>query len=602
MILKEMSLGSTAVYYVQKSFRKENGKPTTKKVERLGTIEDLKKRFGEEDPIGGAKRYVAELTIQEKENRKKVTVDYSPTVLIDKNVQRSYNGGYLFLQKVYHDLGLDKICKKMEKKHRNKYDLDSILQMLLYTRILYPGSKLSSLEDAKRFIEQPTADIHQVYRALSLLAKENEGIQAAVYKNSLKLGKRNDSVIYYDCTNYYFESEEEGGLRQYGHSKESRPNPIVQMGLFTDKDGIPLAFCVNPGNTAETTTLKPLEDTLRTKFGLSKVITCTDGGLASYENRLNDHVGERAFITVQSLKKLAEHLQNWALETKGWRMVIFDKDEEKKPRLSEEEYDLTQLDPDVYADKLFCRERWIKTTLAKTGEELPQRLIVTFSFKYREYLRHIREKQVARAENIIKNGVADKLGKGQNDPKRFIMKESCTIDGELAQYNSYSLNQEMIDQEARFDGFYGICTDLEDDNAGEIIRLNGGRWIIEDCFRITKTEFEARPVFLRRDDRITAHFLTCFLALILYKYLAKKVNRGGKRFSPGEIIDTLQDMNFLSIPGEGYIPTYTRTDLTNHLHGSAGFRTDTQIVTKKAMRSIIAQTKTVDKSDDGDEA
>ena len=599
MILKEMSLGSTTVYYVQKSFRKENGKPTTKKVERLGTIEDLKKRFGEEDPIGGAKRYVAELTIQEKENRKTVTVDYSPTVLIDKNAQRSYNGGYLFLQKVYHELGLDRICKKMEKKHRNKYDLDSILQMLLYTRILYPGSKLSSLEDAKRFIEQPTADIHQVYRALSLLAKENEDIQAAVYKNSQKLGRRNDAVIYYDCTNYYFESEEENGLRQYGHSKENRPNPIVQMGLFTDKDGIPLAFCINPGNTAETTTLKPLEDKLREKFGLSKVVVCTDGGLASYENRLNDHVGERAFITVQSLKKLEGNLQDWAAQTTGWRLVNFKG--KKGPELSEEEYDLTQLDPEVYADKLFCRERWIKTTLSKTGEELEQRLIVTFSFKYREYLRHIRGKQIARAESIIKNGAAGKLGKGQNDPKRFIKGESCTIDGEMAEFTSYTLNQEMIDQESRFDGFYGICTDLED-NAPEIIRMNGGRWIIEDCFRITKTDFEARPVFLQRDDRIRAHFLTCFLALILYKYLAKKINRGGKHFTPDEIIGTLQDMNFLSITGEGYIPTYTRTDLTNNLHGSAGFRTDTQIVTKKAMRSIIAQTKTVDKSDDGDEA
>ena len=599
MILKEMSLGSTTVYYVQKSFRKENGKPTTKKVERLGTIEDLKKRFGEEDPIGGAKRYVAELTIQEKENRKTVTVDYSPTVLIDKNAQRSYNGGYLFLQKVYHELGLDRICKKMEKKHRNKYDLDSILQMLLYTRILYPGSKLSSLEDAKRFIEQPTADIHQVYRALSLLAKENEDIQAAVYKNSQKLGRRNDAVIYYDCTNYYFESEEECGLRQYGHSKENRPNPIVQMGLFTDKDGIPLAFCINPGNTAETTTLKPLEDKLREKFGLSKVVVCTDGGLASYENRLNDHVGERAFITVQSLKKLEGNLQDWAAQTTGWRLVNFKG--KKGPELSEEEYDLTQLDPEVYADKLFCRERWIKTTLSKTGEELEQRLIVTFSFKYREYLRHIRGKQIARAESIIKNGAAGKLGKGQNDPKRFIKGESCTIDGEMAEFTSYTLNQEMIDQESRFDGFYGICTDLED-NAPEIIRMNGGRWIIEDCFRITKTDFEARPVFLQRDDRIRAHFLTCFLALILYKYLAKKINRGGKHFTPDEIIGTLQDMNFLSITGEGYIPTYTRTDLTNNLHGSAGFRTDTQIVTKKAMRSIIAQTKTVDKSDDGDEA
>ncbi|MBQ7195621.1 MAG: IS1634 family transposase [Bacteroidales bacterium] len=599
MILRTVSSKNTTLYYVQKSFRQENGKNATKYVERLGNIEQLKARFGEEDPVGEAKKYVAELTRAEKDSQKSIMIECKPAVLIDKNRQRCFNGGYLFLQKVYHELGLDKICKKIEKKHKNEYDLDAILQMLLYTRILYPGSKLSSLEDAKRFIEQPEADIHHVYRALSLLAKENENIQAAVYKNSLKLGKRNDTVIYYDCTNYYFESEEESGLRQYGHSKESRPNPIVQMGLFTDMDGIPLAFCINPGNTAETTTLKPLEDTLREKFGISKVITCTDGGLASYENRLNDHVGERAFITVQSLKKLEKPLQDWALETKGWRMVIYEKD--KAPRLSEEVYDLAKLDPKVYADKLFCRERWIKTKLSKTKEELEQRLIVTFSFKYREYLRHVREKQIARAKGLIESGAACKLGKGQNDPKRFIKSESCTIDGEIAEYTSYALNQEMIDQEARFDGFYGICTDLED-SAPEIIRLNGGRWIIEDCFRITKTDFEARPVFLQRDDRIRAHFLTCFLALILYKYLAKKVNRAGKHFSPDEIISTLQNMNFLSIPGEGYIPTYTRTDLTNNLHGSAGFRTDTQIVAKKTMRSIIAQTKAVDKNDDGGDA
>ena len=579
---------NATLYYVQKSYRTDSGKSSTRTVERLGTIEEVKSRFGEENTLEAVKKYIKELTAADKELRRDVTIKLSQDKIISKNEQRCYNGGYLFLQKVYHELSLDKICKKIEKKHKNEYDLDAILQMLLYTRILYPGSKLSSLEDAKRFIEQPEADIHHVYRALSLLAKENEDIQAAVYKNSLKLGKRDSSVIYYDCTNYYFESEEESGLRQYGHSKESRPNPIVQMGLFTDMDGIPLAFCINPGNTAETTTLKPLEDTLREKFGISKVITCTDGGLASYENRLNDHVGERAFITVQSLKKLEKPLQDWALETKEWRMVIYEKD--KAPRLSEEVYDLTKLDPKAYADKLFCRERWIKTKLSKTKEELEQRLIVTFSFKYREYLRHVREKQIARAKGLIDSGTACKLGKGQNDPKRFIKSESCTIDGEMAEYTSYTLNQEMIDQEARFDGFYGICTDLED-NAPDIIKMNGGRWIIEDCFRITKTDFEARPVFLQRDDRIRAHFLTCFLALILYKYLAKKVNRGGKHFSPDEIISTLQDMNFLSIPGEGYIPTYTRTDLTNNLHGSAGFRTDTQIVSRQRMKKIISEVK-----------
>ena len=540
------------IEFVKKSYRNEDGKPSTKYVERLGTLEDLEKRFGGEDPIGEAKKYVAELTAKEKENRKKIMLECNPAALIDKNAQRCYNGGYLFLQKVYHELGLDKICRKIEKRHRNKYDLDEILQMLLFTRILYPGSKLSSLEDAKRFIEQPKVDIYQVYRALSILAEESDDIQADVYRRSLKLGKRRDKVIYYDCTNYYFESEEENGLRQYGHSKENRPNPIVQMGLFTDMDGIPLAFCVNPGNTAETITLKPLEEKLKEKFGLSKVVVCTDGGLSSYDNRKHDSVGERSFITVQSLKKLEGHLQDWATQTTGWKLVDFSA--KNGPMLSKEEYDLTQLNPDEYADRLFCRERWIKS----------------------------------------------KLSKGQNDPKRFIKCEKCTVDGEVAQYSSYSLNQEMIDQESRFDGFYGICTDLWDD-APEIIKVNGGRWIIEDCFRLTKTEFEARPVFLRRDDRITAHFLTCFLALIIYKYLTKKVNRTGEQFSPDQIIGTLQDMNFLNITGEGYIPTYTRTDLTNHLHGSAGFRTDTQIVTKKAMKSIIASIKTSKDEKDNDE-
>lgn len=573
-------------YYIQKSYRTDDGKSSTKTVERLGTIDEVKARFGEENTMDAVKAYIKELTKADKERNRDVIVKLSQSKMIKKDEQRCYNGGYLFLQKVYHELGLDKICKKIEKTHKNEYDLNSILSMLLYTRILYPGSKLSSLEDAKRFVEQPEVDIHQVYRALSLLAMESDNIQAAVYKNSLKLGVRHDKVIYYDCTNYYFESEEECGLRQYGHSKESRPNPIVQMGLFTDMEGIPLAFCVNPGNTAETTTLKPLEDKLRDKFGLSKVVVCTDGGLASYENRKNDHVGERAFITVQSLKKLERHLQDWATETKGWRIVMFDGTE--NPKLSEKEYDLAELDPKAYANSLFCRERWIK--VGKKGHELEQRLIVTFSFKYREYLQFIREKQVARAENIIKRGVIGKYGKSQNDPKRFIKSESCTLDGELAQYNSYSLNQEMIDQESRFDGFYGICTDLEDD-APAIIRTNGGRWIIEDCFRITKTDFEARPVFLQRDDRIKAHFLTCFLSLILYKYLAKKINRGGYHFSPDEIISTLKDMNFVSVAGEGYIPTYTRTNLTNNLHGSAGFRTDTQIVAKQQMKKIISQSK-----------
>ena len=579
MILKSCNSKNYTFYYVQKSFRTETGKCSTKNIERLGTIDDLRKRFGDKDPIGEAKKYVAGLTAAEKESNKKVIVEYSPTAFIQKNEQRSYNGGYLFLQKIYHELGLDYICKKLEKKHKNKYDLSEILSMLLYTRVLYPGSKLSSLEDAKRLIEQPSADIHQVYRALSLLATEFNEVQADVYKRSLKLGKRDTRVVYYDLTNYFFEWEEEQGLVQYGHSKEGRPLPIVQMGLFMDKDGFPLAMCIEPGNTAETTTLKPMEELLKEKFGLSKLVVCTDGGLSSYENRKNDSVGDRAFITVQSLKKLKKPLQDWALEATGWHMSG-----------SNEEYDLSQLNPDEYYNVTFYKERWEPIKMS-TGEVLEQRLIVTFSFKYREYLSYVRNRQISRAQALIDSGRGNtSKRKSPNDAKRYIKSEYCTSDGELAQIENFSLNQDMIDQESRFDGFYGICTDLEG-SAPEIIQINGGRWIIENGFRTMKTDLRARPVYLKRDDRIKAHFLTCFLSLLLYKYLEKKVNRGGQYFTTSEIIGTLRDMNFLSVNGEGYIPTYTRTDLTNNLHGSAGFRTDYQIVTKKQMRSIIAQTK-----------
>ena len=580
MVLKEINLGKQPIYYVQKSYRKENGRPATKNYERLGTIDELKARFGEADPIGGAKRYIAELTAAEKEANKKVIVEYSPSAMIVKGEQRSYNGGYLFLQKIYYELGLDYICKKIAKKHKLvKYDLNSILSMLVYTRILYPGSKRSSLEDAKKFFEQPECTLEQVYRALSLLASEFNEIQADVYKRSLKLGKRNTSVVYYDLTNYFFEWEEEGGLVQFGHCKEGRPLPIVQMGLFVDHDGLPLAMCIEPGNTAETSTLKPMEQILKDKFGLSKLVVCTDGGLSSYENRKNDSVGDRSFITVQSLKKLKKHLQEWALDGKGWHIDG-----------SGEEYDISALDGKEYYDTLFFKERWDPTPMS-TGETLEQRIIVTFSFKYQEYLAYVRERQVTRAAALLAKGRgATSKKKSPNDAKRFIKAEYVTPDGELAQAANYSLDQDMIDQEARFDGFYALCTDLHDP-APAIIKLNGGRWIIENGFRIMKTDFDARPVYVRRDDRIKAHFLTCFLALLIYKYLEKKVNRGGKHFTTDEIVDTLRSMDFLSVAGEGYIPTYTRTDLTNNLHGSAGFRTDTQIVTKQKMRSIISQTK-----------
>lgn len=581
--------GRFTYLYAIKGYRTDEGKSTTKVVEKFGTIEELREKMPGIDPVEWARERVAEMTAKEKEEDKKVIIEYDPRESIVKGGRRCYNGGYLFLQKIYYELGLDYISKKIAKKHKLvKYDLNSILSMLVYTRILYPGSKRSSLEDGKKFFEQPGCTLGQVYRALSLLATEFNEIQADVYRRSLKLGNRNTGVVYYDLTNYFFEWEEEGGLVQYGHCKEGRPQPIVQMGLFMDREGFPLAMCIEPGNTAETSTLKPMEEILKDKFGLSKLVVCTDGGLSSYENRKNDSVGERSFITVQSLKKLKKYLQEWALDSKGWHIDG-----------SDEEYDISTLDSKEHYETLFYKERWDPTPMS-TGETLEQRIIVTFSFKYREYLAYVRERQVTRAAALLAKGQgATSKKKSPNDAKRFIKVEHITRDGELAQIESYSLNQEMIDQEARFDGFYALCTDLED-TAPEIIRLNGGRWRVEALFRNMKTDFKARPVYVRRDDRIKAHFLTCFIALLLYKYLEKKVNRGGKHFTTDEIVDTLRSMDFLSTGGEGYIPTYTRTDLTDHLHGSAGFRTDNQIVTKRKMRNIISLTKKREK-DDGSE-
>ena len=440
--------GRFTYLYAIKGYRTDDGKSTTKVVKKFGTVEELREKLNGEDPIEWAKAQVARMTEQENEESKKVVIECNPKALISKGEQRSYNGGYLFLQKIYYELGLDYICKKIAKKHKLlKYDLNSILSMLVYTRILYPGSKRSSLEDAKKFFEQPECTLEQVYRALSLLAGEFNEIQADVYKRSLKLGKRNTSVVYYDLTNYFFEWEEEGGLVQYGHCKEGRPLPIVQMGLFMDHDGFPLAMCIEPGNTAETSTLKPMEQVLKDKFGLSKLVVCTDGGLSSYENRKNDNIGERSFITVQSLKKLKKHLQEWALDSKGWHIDG-----------SGEEYDISTLDAKEHYETLFFKERWDPTPMS-TGETLEQRIIVTFSFKYKEYLSYVRERQVTRAVALLAKGQgATSKRKSPNDAKRFIKAEYVTPDGELAQTASYSLNQEMIDQESRFDGMPCVRT------------------------------------------------------------------------------------------------------------------------------------------------
>ncbi|MGB9840986.1 IS1634 family transposase [Thermovenabulum sp.] len=560
---------NSASLYITKSIY-ENGRRTTKVVEKLGTYAELKEKLGDQDPIEWAKKYIEELNRKEKEENKDIIVKYSPSKVIAKGEQRLFNGGYLFLQKIYHELKLNKLCKEISLKYKFTFNLNSVLSRLLYARIIYPSSKLATFQLSTRFIEQPDFELQHIYRALEVIAKETDLIQSYLYKNSLRISKRNTGVLYYDCTNYFFEIEQEDGLKQYGVSKEHRPNPIVQMGLFMDGDGIPLAFVINKGNINEQLTLKPLEEKILSDFNLSRFIVCTDAGLASDSNRKFNNKGERAFITTQSIKKLKAYLREWALDPEGWSLADDDRT-----------YNITEIDENMYKDKLFYKERWIK----ENG--LEQKLIVTYSIKYRDYQRNIRNSQIERAQRAIDSN-PDKIERyNPNDYKRFIEKSHCTAEGEVAKHKIYRINTELISKEELFDGFYAVCTNLED-SPSSIVNVIKRRWEIEECFRIMKSEFKARPVYLSRDDRIIAHFTTCFISLVIYRLLEKKLN--GK-YTCHEIINGLRDMNFLEVKGEGYIPAYTRTDFTDDIHEAFGFRTDYQIVSKNQMKKILRYTK-----------
>lgn len=561
------SKNAASLYVIKDVIR--NGKRTTKIVEKLGTLEELKKKLKNEDPIEWSKKYIKNLNDQEKIHTRKIIIEKSQNKLIEREKQTLYNCGYLFLEKIYYELKLNNICEEISQKYQFKFDLNSILSNLIYTRIIEPSSKLSSFEASKKFIEQPNYELHDIYRALEVISKETELIEAEVYKNSLDVVNRNTKILYYDCTNYFFEIEQAEGLKQYGLSKENRPNPITQMGLFMDGDGFPLAFNVNSGNTNEQTTLKPLEKQIIKDFELSKFVVCTDAGLASNENRKFNNIQNRSYIVTQSLKKIKGHLKEWALSPEDWHTINLNK-----------KINLNDIDSSGDNEEIYYKERWIN----ENG--LEQRLIVSYSPKYAEYQRSVRNRQIERAQNLINNPT--KISKNrQDDPKRFIKSASVTNDGEIASKKVFSLNTTAIEKEEEFDGFYAVCTTLEDD-ISEIIKINKRRWEIEESFRILKTDFKTRPVYLKRDDRIKAHFTTCFLSLLIYRILEHSLN---EKYTNEKIISTLREMNLAYESEEGYIPLYTRNDITDDLHEKYEFRTDYEITTENKMKKILKNIK-----------
>lgn len=567
--------GKSRALYVMQSFRKENGGTSSRVYRRLGRLDEMLERFGQDHDkmMVWAKSEAAKDTEEYRRKNGTVSITLSKSAYIPKDEERSFDVGYLFLQCLCADLRLDNICRKISSRHKYTYDFAAILTDLIYARILSPSSKRSSYAFCQTLLEPPKYSLQNLYRALSVLADESDFIQEELYRNSNFVHPRNSKILYYDCTNYYFEIEEEEGIKKYGKSKEHRPNPIVTMGLFMDADGIPLAFDVFPGNQNEQTSLKPLETKVIRDFQCSEFIFCSDAGLGSKSNRQFNSFGNRAYVITHSLKKMKKEDRDVALKPTQFRAPGSNRMIDLRT--------LDETDETVY-NTVYYKELPLGT------KGLDETLIVTYSPKYKAYQKNIRNRQIERAQKMIDSAGRKRKGKNQNDPARFIKKISVTTDGEIAPKTIYDLDTERINEEEQYDGFYAVVTNLEGD-VSEILKINKRRWEIEENFRIMKSEFEARPVYVKREDRIKAHFLTCYMSLLIYRLLEQKL---GGDYTCDQIIGTLRKMKVTRISKEnGYIPSYMRTDLTDTLHEAFGFHTDYEYISRSSMRSLIRQTK-----------
>ena len=460
--------------YIYRSFRKENGQSSSHIYKKLGKYNTLLNQFdGDADRLmAWAKNEAKKETELYNQKNGKVSVDFSQGACIAKNEQRLFNSGYLFLQSLVTELRLDKICRSIKRRYKYQYDLHAVFTDLIYARILHPSSKRESYEYCKTLLEPPKYHLQDVYRALSVIAAESDFIQSELYQNSSFVHPRNKKILYYDCTNFYFEIEQEDELRKYGKSKEHRPNPIVTMGLFMDADGIPLSFDIFPGNQNEQTTLKPLEQKIIRDFNCSEFIFCSDSGLGSLNNRRFNSFSHRAYVITHSLKKMKEEERKAAMNPAQFRKI-------GSPKF----IDLRTLDE---TDEEIYNSVYYKEYPLITGD-MDETLIITYSPKYAAYQRTIREGQVERAQKILHAPGKKRKGKNPNDPMRFVKATTVTDDGEIAEKTVYDLDREQIEKEAMYDGFYAVVTNLEGD-VGEIIRINQQRWEIEENFRIMKEE------------------------------------------------------------------------------------------------------------------
>ena len=602
-------------YFVQLGVR--NGKKTTtKNIARIGKHSEL--LMITDDPLAYAKEQVKKYNEEYKKENKvslDIKVDFAEKIkAVDEISSKStqLNIGYFFLQHIYHELDIHSFFKAVTSDTKIEFNPDLVNRFMTYSRILNPDSKLGAHQNLDHYYERPDFDYVHILRTMDIMKEHYDEYISHLYEKSCSIVKRDTSVCFYDCTNYYFETETDDedyvdevtgeilkGFRKYGPSKEHRPNPIVEMGLFMDRDGIPLSMCITSGSDNEQTTAIPLEKQLTKMLKGKKFIYCADAGLGSLNIRNFNSMGGRAFIVTQSVKKLSEPLKQAVFNDYDYKLLSTDepvslKDMKDFDRFDENNRDLyndrvykildadTAFDVGLYDEKM-CKNG--KVRRVKSKATLNQKIIISFSRKMMEYQRYIRNRQIERAKNMLKNLNPETYKKGPNDVTRFIKRTSSTKSGEKAN-DLYEINQSVIDEEEKYDGFYAIATNL-DDSAKDIIEVSANRYKIEDCFRVMKTNFSARPVYHQKRDRIIAHFMICYTALLIYRILEKKLNMNGTHFTIDNIIDTLNSMEVANIEDMCYMSTYTSSQVCTALNAITELGLDKKYYQPKELNKKI---------------
>lgn len=602
-------------YFVQMGIR--NGKKTTtKNVARIGKHSELLKIT--DDPLAYAKEQVKKYN-EEYKNKNcvslEIKVDFAEKIKATGDTASHstlLNIGYFFLQQFYHDLKIDSFFESVTADRKNEFDPNLINRFLTYSRILYPDSKLGTHQNLCRFYEQPVFDYVHILRTMDILQEHYDEYIAHLFETSCQLVKRDTSVCFYDCSNYYFEVETDDedyvdavtgetikGLRKYGPCKEHRPNPIVEMGLFMDRDGIPLSMCITSGSDNEQTTAIPLEKKLTKMFKGKKFIYCADAGLGSLNIRNFNSMGGRAFIVTQSVKKLSAALQQAVFSDTDYHLLSSDepatiKDMKEFDRHDSENRELynDRIYKIIPADKAFDlglhEEKEGKNGSVrkmKSKAVVPQKIIVSFSRKMMEYQRYIRNRQIDRAKKLLKNLDPETYKKGPHDVTRFIKRTSSTKSGERIT-DQYTIDQSVIEEEEKYDGFYAVATNL-DDSAKDILEVSANRYKIEDCFRMMKTNFSARPVFHQKRERIIAHFMICYTALLIYRLMEKKLDLHGTHYTADTLIETMKSMNVANIEDMCYMSTYTSSDACTALNAITGLGLDKKYYQPKELNKKI---------------